>query len=95
MTKKRKEEEMSKPIALSPDEYRTADLPVAALLVTLEVPLLAVRSDGRRALFIFPRSAEATACRFWQPGEDSVSARRFYMSLRELRGMARGALQYD
>ena len=79
------------PTTTQADEFLTADLGQAALLVALEVPLLEVRNDGRRAIFVFPATAEPRARKFFQPGGDLVSARRFHMALRDLRGLAREA----
>lgn len=74
-----------------PDEFLTGDLGQAALVVANDVPLLEVRSKGRHAVFVFPATAEPLARKFFQPGKDLVSARKFHMALRDLRGLAREA----
>jgi hypothetical protein len=72
------------------DEYRTADLGVAAyVLVAHGAPLLRVEWDGPRAFFVFPAVTEAAARLFYQPGRNAVDARAFHMALRELRGLTR------
>lgn len=82
---------MSRPAEdASTDEFKTSDLGQAAFLVSREIPLLRVDREDWRATFVFPAPAEAVARLFYQPGKDTVSARRFHLSLRELRGLARG-----
>lgn len=72
------------------DDFRTSDLGIAAALVAWEQPLLRVSTNGGRAVFIFPPSAAALSRRYFEVGKDLVSARRFHLALRELRGLARG-----
>ncbi len=74
----------------TPDEYRTSDLGQAAYLLARDVPLLRVDHEGDRATFVFPGTARGTGRLFYHPGQNSVDARRFHLSLRELRGLARG-----
>lgn len=84
---------MQTPTGINQDEFVTPDLGQASLCVALEEPLLAVRAEAGRALFVFPGTARAVAARFFQPGGDLVSARRFHMALRDLRGLAREAVK--
>lgn len=79
---------MTKPRATPADEYGTSDLGIAAFCLSLDLPLLRVE-QGERARFIFPGSAADTARLFYQPGRNLVDARRFHISLRELRGLTR------
>ncbi len=80
---------MSKPTATPADEFETSDLGIAAFLVAREFPLLRVETGEARVRFVFPASAEEATRLFYQPGRDLVSARRFHLSLRELRGLTR------
>jgi hypothetical protein len=70
------------------DEYETSDLGIAAFCLALDLPLLRVE-QGERVRFIFPGSAEDTARLFYMPGRNLVDARKFHISLRELRGLTR------
>lgn len=82
---------MSRPAEdTSTDEYTTSDLGQAAFLLAREMPLLRVDHQGQRATFVFPASAGGVAWLFFRPGQNLVDARRFHLSLRELRGLARG-----
>ncbi len=81
------------PTSIQSEEFLTADLGLAAFLTALDAPLLAVRFDGRRAIFVFPATVESLGRKFYQPGSDVVSARRFHMALRDLRGLAREAVK--
>lgn len=80
---------MAKPTPPRTTEYVTPDLGQAAFCVAWEAPFLTVRAEGGRALFVFDAAAEPIAQRFWMPGKDSVSARRFHAALRDLRAVAR------
>lgn len=75
-----------------PEEFTTSDVSEAAFLAAQDVPVLALRTDRRRVTFVFPPTAAPLAVRFWQPGQDLVSARKFHMAVRDLRGLARRAL---
>lgn len=81
---------MNQPETIPADEYVISDLGQAAFLLAREQPLLRVDHDGERATFVFPGSAKAVGRLFYQPGQNLVDARRFHLSLRELRGLARG-----
>lgn len=71
------------------DEFGTSDLGQAAFLLVRELPLLRVDHGGERVVFVFPGSAEQTAHLFYRPGQNLVDARKFHLSLRELRGLTR------
>lgn len=84
---------MANPTPPQTDEYVTPDLGQAAFCVALEMPLLAVRTEAGRGFFVFPAAARAVGAKFFQPGGDLVSARRFHMALRDLRALAREAVR--
>lgn len=84
---------MLNPTTASTDEFVTSDLGQSAYLLALEFPLLAVRSNGRHAFFVFPAPAREIAQQFFRPGQDLVSARRFHLALRDLRGLAKEAVR--
>jgi hypothetical protein len=71
------------------DEYKTTDLGIAAFLLAKQLPLLRVDDSEKRVLFVFPGGAAELANRFYWPGANLVDARRFHLSLRELRGLTR------
>ena len=81
-------QQMTKPRPAPADEYGTSDLGVAAFCLSLDLPLLRVE-QGERVRFVFPGSAKNTAALFYQPGRNLVDARKFHISLRELRGLTR------
>lgn len=83
---------MTTPTSSGPDEFVTHDLGESAFLAAHDVPVLAIRTEGRRVSFVFPPTAAPLARRFWRPGQDLVSARKFHMALRDLRGLARRAV---
>lgn len=72
------------------EDFRTSDLGQAAFLLAKDTPLLRVEHEGPRAFFIFPETAKSIAELFYFPGKNLVDARRFHLSLRELRGLSRG-----
>lgn len=80
---------MSIPTSSGPAEYVTHDLGEATFLAVLNVPLLALRSDGRRVEFVFPGTAAPLAARYWRPGQNSVPARQFHAQLKDLRALVR------
>lgn len=84
-------EQMTTPDARPTDEYRTSDLGLASFLVAKELPLLRAEEERGRVFFVFPGSAGRTAMLFYQAGANLVDARRFHLTLRELRGLTRGA----
>jgi hypothetical protein len=79
------------------DEFSTSDLAIASFIVAREqYPLLRVDdTDPQRVRFVFPAGAAMLARAFYQPGADTVSARRFHAALRELRGLARGGGRFS
>ncbi len=69
-----------------PTEYSTSDLALAAYLAYWDFyPTRMQNGDGRRMLFVYPIAAEKIAARFWQPGGDMVSAKKFHYLLKEMR----------
>lgn len=82
---------MGTPTTPNQDEFQVSDLGIGAWLLTHGLPLLAVRSDGRRAIFIFPSTARALAQRYFETNGDAALVRRFHACLRDLRGAARQA----
>jgi hypothetical protein len=81
-------QEMTKPSVTPADEYETSDLGIAAFCLARDLPLLRVE-QAERVRFVFPGSAEETARLFYMPGRNLVDARKFHLSLRELRGLTR------
>lgn len=77
----------------SHDEYSTHDLGVGAWLLAHGQPLLNIRSEGRRAVFVFPRTAQPLAQRYFEANGDGALIRRFHLCLRDLRGLAREAVK--
>ncbi len=82
-------QQMAQSKSSHPDEYRTSDLGIAAFIFAQDFPLIRVENGGPRVSFVFPRTAEQAAARFYRPGENLIDARRFHFCLRELRGLTR------
>ena len=77
------------PSPVASDEFSTSDLGQGAFLLAKDFPLLRVDQTAPRVAFVFPKGAEQTARLFYQPGQNLVDARKFHLSLRELRGLTR------
>lgn len=75
------------------DELQIGDLGQAAWLVALGQPLLSIRSNGRRAYFCFPSTARPLAQRYFEGSGEAALVRRFHLCLRDLRGLAREAVE--
>ena len=71
--------------------FRTRDLPIAAFLVTIGYPLLAVEPIGPNLIFQFPAQASRDAPGYLQGAQ--VPAREFYASLRDLKALIHGTYE--